>query len=297
VKTNPPALSILDSEWGTLSGWIEIELMRLHAGDISEVQPDIPSFRGRDDWFTPEVQRELALILKGVRQVPEGILRDFFMLAFSGIVRKASNASERAGRIFKEIGKVLPRPWHLMQQRVKRMRAGIEDFHSRVNGIERPSVSVGDAKDTQLPRQKYGLVFFHPPYFALYKYSSDVLRFELEWLGIDRKEIVRGEIRDGFKTTRSEDVEPFLDDIGAVLQEGRRIIHPQGAMVVVSNNSTLRKQPLPIITGIQEQATKAQFRLARHCIRTVRFAQASYHRSADEEINTPRDHILFFEPI
>jgi hypothetical protein len=68
-------------------------------------------------------------------------------------------------------------------------------------------------------------------------------------------------------------------------------------MVVVSNNSTLRKQPLPIITGIQEQATKAQFRLARHCIRTVRFAQASYHRSADEEINTPRDHILFFEPI
>lgn len=184
----------------------------------------------------------------------------------------------------------------LMQKRVKRMKAGLVEFLSKTNGTP-TNARLGDAKATKLPTGNFGLVFFHPPYFALYKYSSDVLRFELEWLGYDRKTIAQHEIRDGFKTTKVEDVDLFLDDIRAVLIEGRRLVHERGAMVVISNNSTLRKQELPIIEGIISRATATGFKLARHSIRTVRFAQSSYHKSADAEIRTPRDHILFFEPI
>ena len=50
-----------------------------------------------------------------------------------------------------------------------------------------------------------------------------------------------------------------------------------------------------MIRGIRAGAVEAGFELVRHCVRTVHFAQASYHRSADGAIRTPRDHVLFFD--
>ncbi len=298
VKTSPPSSSVLEREWKGLSERVDRELDELRVSTTlsPHIKESIPTFPKRDIWFTQMAQEQLAILRYCVNLVEDEKARDFFLIALAGIIRQASNASTRAGRIFKETGKVAQPPWQLMQKRVKRMWSGGIEYLNQTNGSE-VEVKVGDAKDTGLTSGKYGLVFFHPPYFALYKYSSDVLRFELEWLGFNRKEIAKNEIRDGFKTTKAEDAELFLDDIEAVLKEGRRLVHERGVMAVISNNSTLRKQELPIIEGIQERGEKVGFKLTRHCIRTVRYAQASYHRSADEEIRTPRDHILFFEPI
>lgn len=297
VKTNPPNLSALEREWNTFSERVTDELAELiKSEELPEyLQAHLPEFPKRDIWFIKTSQHQLAALCFHIKQIEDERVRNFFLIALAGIIRQASNASTRAGRIFKEVGKVPQSPWLLMQKRVKRMREGAGEYLKQKNGCKL-HIGIGDAKNTELPKGKYGLVVFHPPYFALYKYSSDVLRFELEWLQFNRKEIARKEIRDGFKTTKVEDAELFLDDIGEVLKEGRRLVHERGAMVVISNNSTLRKQELPIIAGIQERGCNVGFKLARHCIRTVRFAQASYHKSADEEIRTPRDHILFFEP-
>lgn len=296
VKTHPIAPGRLSAAWKALVSQVEELLPAVGRASLPRYLTDfIPDVLRRDYWFAPGVQRELAVLRYAVEAVHDKACRDFFTLALAGVVRKSSNASERAGRIFIEVGKVPPSPWALMQRRVERMRAGLADFAAQANG-HRPDVRLADARATGLSPASCGLVFFHPPYFALYKYSSDVLRFELEWLGFDRKATARMELRDGFKTTRAEDVDPYLEDLSAVFVEARRIVHPRGALVVISNNSTLRKRELPIIPGILRGARKAGFEPVRHAIRTVRYAQASYHRSADAEIRTPRDHILFFEP-
>jgi SAM-dependent methyltransferase len=298
VKINPPTIKALEQEWALLTRRVDSELSKLTNSNSlsSHLEEYIPNIHKRDEWFNTTAQLQLAVLRYCVGLAGDERVRNFFLISLAGIIRQASNASTRAGRIFKEVGKTPQEPWALMQKKVKKMSAGIVDFWARVNGSS-VEVSVADAKATGRPAGKAGLVFFHPPYFALYKYSSDVLRFELEWLGYNRKNIARHEIRDGFKTTKVEDVDLFLEDIKAVLKEGHRLVHRKGAMVVISNNSTLRKQELPIIEGIIERAGVTGFKLARHCIRAVRFAQASYHRSADEEIRTPRDHILFFEPV
>ena len=296
VKLSPPRIDEIDYHLSELRNEVE---QRLHdkesyfAGE--KLATLLPTTAKIDYWFTTECQQELTILLQCIRSLSVDCIRDFFLLALAGVVRQASNASARTGRIFKDADKKPDSPWKLLQKKVKKMSAGVAAMDA-VRATPCPSVSIGDAKATGLPPAKHGLVFFHPPYFALYKYSSDVLRFELEWLGFDRKEIVKNEIRDGFKTTRSEDVVPFLDDIEAVLKEGRRIVHPKGAVVVISNNSTLRKVDLPIISGIQERAGNVDLRLVRHVVRAVKYAQSSYHKSADDEIRTPRDHILFFEP-
>jgi site-specific DNA-methyltransferase (cytosine-N4-specific) len=298
VKTHPPSGETLERQWAALTRRVNRELAKVsEQGKLPPRLLDlIPGFHKRDEWFTRTAQTQLACLRYCVGRVEDRKSRDFFLVALAGIIRPASNASTRAGRIFKEVGKVPQEPWALMQRRVRRMKDGLTEFLASTNGTK-INARLGDARTTKLPAGKFGLVFFHPPYFALYKYSSDVLRFELEWLGFDRKTIARREIRDGFKTTKVEDAGLFLDDIESVLIEGRRLVHRRGAMVVISNNSTLRKQELPIIEGIIGRGESVGFRLARHSVRTVRFAQASYHKSADAEIRTPRDHILFFEPV
>lgn len=296
VKTRPIAADRLATVWRSFAERVEDLLPRTRRSGLPQhLAALLPDVGRLDYWFTSSVQKELAALRHAVQAVEDEACRDLFMLALAGVVRRSSNASERAGRIFLEVGKIPPSPWALMQQRVERMRAGLIEFAAQANG-HRPDVRLADARETGLLAASCGLVFFHPPYFALYKYSSDVLRFELEWLGFDRKKTARMELRDGFKTTKAEDVQPYLEDLRAVFVEARRIVHPRGALVVISNNSTLRKRELPIIPGILRDAASAGFRPVRHAVRSVRYAQASYHRSADAAIRTPRDHILFFEP-
>src|SRR5680860_732150 len=58
----------------------------------------------------------------------------------------------------------------------------------------------GDARWTGLLDGSCDLCFCHPPYFALYRYSADVLRFEMEIGGFDRRETNRSEVREGWKS-------------------------------------------------------------------------------------------------
>jgi hypothetical protein len=156
-------------------------------------------------------------------------------------------------------------------------------------------VLVGDARHTDLEAGTVDLVFCHPPYFALYRYSSDPLRFELDWLGINRKAIASREVEDGFKTTDETLVHKHIKDMANVAAEARRLAKPRGRLVVVTADSTLRKERLDILDPLTAEAAKFGWRLSRRILRKVRYAQASYHRSADQDIQRPDDEILIFE--
>ena len=80
-----------------------------------------------------------------------------------------------------------------------------------------------DARNTGLEEGAFQAgLFAHPPYFALYRYSSDVLRFELEWMNYSRKKTAAAEIEDGFKTTDETLVKDYVRDLIAVAVEARR---------------------------------------------------------------------------
>jgi DNA modification methylase len=173
------------------------------------------------------------------------------------------------------------------------MIAGMEELEMQTQEVE-TKVIEADARATGLPDQSFGFILNHPPYFALYKYSSDVLRFELEWGGYDRKGISQQEIRDGFKTTRLDAFEEYITDMAGVFTEAYRLLQPGCLFCVVVNNSTLRDVRLPVVDRLTARAEQIGFRLDNHFCRTVRYAQASYHRSAREDKRVSEDHILFF---
>jgi site-specific DNA-methyltransferase (cytosine-N4-specific) len=253
-----------------------------------------PDFFNRNFWFEEYIEASLIALKHHIKSIEDEKLRDFFMVAFLSIIRKVSNASVRTGRIFKEAEPSKEDVVLNFIKKVKLMAGGMDDYNTLVKN-KKTKIITGDARKSPLKDNSAGFVINHPPYFALYKYSSDVLRFELEWGGFRRKEISKEEIRDGFKTTKISDFDFYLEDMTDVFREAYRILRPQRKFCIVVNDSTLREEQLPVIDSFITVCKEIGFRHSAHEIRDVIGTQAQYHRSANPNIITKEDHLLYFE--
>ncbi|MGB5924999.1 MAG: hypothetical protein WBH01_02770 [Dehalococcoidia bacterium] len=256
----------------------------------------IPEFRNIDYWFDLESQIELAELKYATSKIEDTKCRNFFTVTFLSIIRRVSNASPRAGRIF-----------HVQHERPVSAKEAFFDkaneMITKMRELRRLAkctdvdVLCDDARHTTLAEDSAALVIVHPPYFALYKYSSDVLRFELEWLGVDRKRIATREVSDGFKTTDISVYYNYIEDVGRVLLEAARILKPRHQVCLIVNNSTFRDDRLPVVEDIHRHLSNHSPRLRLFdCLeRGVRFQQASYHRSGRPDKITSQDYLVFFQ--
>lgn len=257
-----------------------------------------PNTRNIDYWFTRESQEALSSIRFFIDTTDfsdlapsEAAIKDFLRVSFAGIVRKVSNASERTGRIFH----CDPDPSvDAISQMRDRLFRNAKMIESLPLASSEHQALVADARCLPFDSDTFGFVLNHPPYFALYKYSSDVLRFEMEWLGINRRTVAKGEIEDGFKTTNAALLDTYIDDMKEVFRSGARVMKPGATFCLVVSDSTLREEQLPVISRLEKAADEEELALFEHMTRPVNYAQASYHRSANPRIKTNQDHILLF---
>lgn len=258
----------------------------------------LPPIRNFDHWFTERSASLLMAIRDFVDQQDDKHLADILRVAFAASIRSSSNASTRTGRLFRDADKSLPNPVSVVLKRLHKIADAVAALSEDPTWCPRSvNVKLGDARSTGLRDEHADVVFCHPPYFALYRYSSDILRFEMEWLGVSRRETVRREIEDGFKTTNAQLVERYIADMVEVMVEARRISKSAGDLVIVSADSTLRNVRLNIMDPLVEHARSHGWRITKRAVRTVRFAQASYHRSADQRIQRPEDEVLIFKAV
>ncbi|WP_394513095.1 DNA methyltransferase [Priestia aryabhattai] len=260
-----------------------------------------PKTHNLDYWFTQDIQDKLSII-KYMIDYPETYLskdslemeddlKSLLLVTFASIIRKCSNASPKTGRIFRMSEDNTVNPFELM---IKRLEINAQAVANLPKDGLKPEVYLRDARDTELEKNQFDLIINHPPYFALYKYSSDVMRFELEWCDFNRKEISSKEIEDGFKTTKAELLDVYVKDMTDVFKEARRLLKKNGKLCVVVSDSTLREEQLPVVESLIKGAESINLRLHEHFIREVSFTQASYHKSANPNIKTNEDHVLYF---
>ncbi len=159
----------------------------------------------------------------------------------------------------------------------------------------KPDIYLGAARTIKIPsEEKADFTFFHPPYFALYKYSSDVLRFELEWGGYNRKDILRRELRDGFKTSDCDKIYPYIDDLKAAIINGFNNTKENHNVGIVVGNSTLAEKDLPIIENLLNNCENDGICCTQIIRRPINHSQATYHKSANPNIKSNTDFILIF---
>ncbi len=261
---------------------------------VAYLKDERPKIANKSRWFEEYIEASLIVLNHHIQAIEDETLKDFFMVAWLSIIRKVSNASVRTGRIFREAEPSKEDAVLNFTKKVKTMAVGMDEYLALVKN-KSTKIITGDARKTPLKDNSAGFVLNHPPYFALYKYSSDVLRFELEWGDFNRQAISKAEIRDGFKTTKISDFDLYLADMTDVFREAYRLLKPQRKFCIVVNDSTLREEQLPVIDSFIKACERLGFTYMAHEIRDVVFTQAQYHRSANQNIVTKEDHLIYFE--
>ncbi len=257
------------------------------------IRSTIPTFPNRDRWFPQKVQHDLAAVRIWIDSVKvSDEVREFLLLTWTSIIRQVSRASVRTGRIFYDAEKPEQEVGSLFVERLQKnvaLFAALPSEHFATPVVIRD----GDGRQIQLELDRQvDLALIHPPYFALYKYSSDVLRFELEWNRAARKKIAKSEIEDGFKTTRADLMYAYVADVTTVIGNAVRHTRPGGAVVVVIGNSTLSERQLPIVPEVLASCVEHSWQIEDVFERAIDHSQVKYHRSANSNIRSDSDYVL-----
>ncbi|MCE9608501.1 MAG: hypothetical protein K8U03_26755 [Planctomycetia bacterium] len=244
-----------------------------------------------DRWFSNEAAEQHAVLRAAIEAIPESAERRILLLAWLRTIRKSSKASSKTGRLFLDKQKTPRLPFDLFVKEYSTIQTAQAQLPEMANSVVLKCVSAVKMS-SQISDMR--TIFWHPPYFALYKYSSDVLRLELEWLGADRRVIAGEEIRDGFKTSNPNDAEKYLADCDLVWKEMFRASASGARGVAINSDSTLSKKKLNIFSRFAQSASDAGFKVEEILRRETSGTQALYHKSADTEIQTKHDYIVVF---
>ena len=130
----------------------------------------------------------MGAILKAIKVEKDPDKRDFYHLAFSGIVRPLSRAGNLESHLHIKEGKQGADGMKLFRARLFDMVT--RERHLRAllpKRVPDTSVHEGDARDLSglVPDRSVNLVFTSPPYGTGTKYSS-IYRLQMELLGLER---------------------------------------------------------------------------------------------------------------
>ena len=236
VKTTKLDIKKLDSEY---------ELMKNKFGkfDKNNIENLIPEMRNIDHWFDKKVQKELAEIKSIVLDIKNTDIKDFFLITFAAILRRASCAGSQTGRIFHDKNWKYKCPYELFEKHYNLMRKRMEELDS----LNYPKVEarLSNAKEINLKDNSSNLVICHPPYYNLYKFSH-TNKFELLWLDFDTKPVTTNEVFEGFKLGSIEKHTKYLDEMFEVINEMHRIMTLEGTGALMLGDSIVQKQRILI---------------------------------------------------
>lgn len=169
----------------------------LFASMDAKKEISIPTFSNIDFWFDKDSQRDLAGILSEIRKVANKKYRTFFMVCFSSIIRKASNADPeikppvRTKRMLDlrkngESINVIDVFKDTVEVNIRRL----EKFCTDCDKATTARVINKDIRDVIIPKDSVDLVITSPPYIGSQKYIRST-RLELLWLNLANNEELR----------------------------------------------------------------------------------------------------------
>ncbi len=261
------------------------EVLRGRSATAAEVADVFSSTRNAERWFSPEARRSIATLRWNIDDLTPSPEKDALLAALLGRLRRISNASPRTGRLFFDPETAKPAVPEFETAALELLELAPEEPLD----VE---ILASEARASGLPDDCADLVFCHPPYFALYRYSSDVLRFEMEIGGFDRRETNREEVREGWKSGDVGNLDLYVHDMGEVFAEARRIARRRGVLALVVSNSTLGDRQLPVVDRLATVLTETGWDVAQHLEREAHHGAGKYHRSARLDKVVQRDHVL-----
>jgi DNA modification methylase len=148
----------------------------------------IPTFPYRDNWFQPEILKELTYI----KQIIDNLkvsqdLKDFYKVCFSSIIRNVSNADDNCTRtvVRKKLNKQIYPSFALTKfvENLLTFTPRMVEFSESITNVSVEISQNSDARNIEYQDNTFDLAITSPPYVNAVDYPR-THQLELYWLGL-----------------------------------------------------------------------------------------------------------------
>lgn len=221
-------------------------------------------------WFTEENKIILGKILRVIYEEKDEKIRDFFLVAFSYILKNCSIWLQGSTKPTRDFKKHPTKPYDALKRHLKKMERGNYVFYSvdpkkvRDNLNDYLNIKIDDARKQPVPDNSVDLIVTSSPYVTSYEYADlhqlstiwldladDLTEYKKEFIGTSYKKYENKELRSAIamdivdkmskkSQKMAKEIEAFFIDMQEVFDESYRILKHGGRCCYVIGDTRLK---------------------------------------------------------
>ena len=235
----------------------------------NEIRPKIPEkhIERINYWFSEERKDELGAILAIVSDEDDETLREFFLVAFSNILKNCSIWSKGSTKPTRDFKKSPTTPFSALRRHLTKMQKGNNEFYHVIPCTDKSdeylNVQISGAQKQPVPDNSVDLIVSSSPYVTSYEYADlhqlstiwldladDLNKYRTEFIGTSHRQYnkrLKSRIAESIVSQMSckspkkaQEISAFFVDMEAVFDESFRILSPGGRCCYVIGNTRLK---------------------------------------------------------
>jgi len=272
VDINPVAILIAKSKITPIEPvklsryFIDLKFSLDSYSDSLEIS--LPKYDRIDYWFLENEKKKLAFILSKIVKIDDLQIKNFFLCAFSNILKGCSIWMQKSNKPTRDLSKIPYDPFLSFFKQIKSMISGNLEFFNLLkekNFLDIESeLFCSDARNFPAKDCSVDLIVTSPPYVTSYEYADlhqlsilwldyaeDLFQFRKKFIGSSyhsndkiflnsfiAQEIIDDLLKKDKKT--AEEVSIYFSEMNEVFLEMKRILKVGGKTAIVVGNTSLK---------------------------------------------------------
>ena len=145
----------------------------------------LPNFKNRDHWFEIDISKKLALIKRCIEKESNKDIKNLFLVSFSSIIRKVSNADQGSHKpcVRKGRDRNIPDPIETFKNSLEEnVKKSIQFYKEVKSNTSTVKIVKKDARNINISNESVDLAVTSPPYINALDYPR-THKLEYYWLG------------------------------------------------------------------------------------------------------------------
>lgn len=235
-----------------------------------------------DHWFLKETSDSLRGIKYLIEQETNTNLKNFLKVIFAATIRRVSRATTQQGRLFLDVATALEDAFPTFEKRYEIGMKGLAEL-PEISDIEYYNVDLKDLSAIDY-EGKAKLVILHPPYFNSYKYSS-VNSLEMGWLGYDRNQCNKKEVKEFFKVGKPENYERYVKDMSLALSNALNMLVPGGVLGLMIGDTIMKGEYIQVTRSLMDKLDSDKYEISKVVMRVPKYTEATWVASQRRDSN------------
>lgn len=235
-----------------------------------------------DHWFLKETSDSLRGIKYLIEQETDTNLKNFLKVIFAATIRRVSRATTQQGRLFLDVATALEDAFSTFEKRYEIGMKGLAEL-PEISDIEYYNVDLKDLSAIDY-KGKAKLVILHPPYFNSYKYSS-VNSLEMGWLGYDRNQCNKKEVKEFFKVGKPENYERYVKDMSLALSNALNMLVPGGVLGLMIGDTIMKGEYIQVTRSLMDKLDSDKYEISKVVMRVPKYTEATWVASQRRDSN------------